>query len=304
MTQVINEIKSCPFCGRIWLYVDPSDENHFVVRCRCGATGPVQENKNEAIKAWNTRDQHLLWNPFRLLIRFPKNISHVDFRGNLESLDLATILQTLATASKTGILQVCRGYTKSVICLKDGNIVAASDSSGLRLGQILYKHGMISRKRLKESLNIAKKSGRMLGEVLLSMRYIEMDVLKEVVRQQVQEAVLELFFWKQGFFEYRDCIVEFDEEGFQDINTMEIVMESVRRMDEWDEVKKRKEKILASLRNAKLSCSLEQEEPKKERIIKPPVIISDNLKKKKNIPNSAKLEEMPTRVIPDTSDKN
>ncbi len=136
MTQIISEIKSCPFCGRIWLNVDPSSDDNFFVRCRCGATGPVHGSKSDAIKAWNTRDQHLLWNPFRLLIHFPKNISAVDFKGNIESLDLATILQTLYTARKTGILQVAREYAKSVICLKDGNIVAASDSKGLRLGQI------------------------------------------------------------------------------------------------------------------------------------------------------------------------
>jgi len=302
MTQIISEIKSCPFCGRIWLNVDPSSDNHFFVRCRCGATGPVQGSKSEAIQAWNTRDQHLLWNPFRLLIHFPKNISAVDFKGNLESLDLATILQTLYTARKTGILQVAREYAKSVICLKDGNIVAASDSKGLRLGQILYKHGMVSGKRLKEALNMARKSGRMLGEVLLSMGYIDMEALKEVVRQQVQEAVLDLFFWKDGFFEYRDCIVEFDEDGVQEINTMEIIMESARRIDEWNELKKRKEKQIAHGIQQITSVHIPEQKPEK---IKPPkiiegvkAVIEDNPKK-----TVARLKKIPSKSVPNTTDE-
>jgi len=237
------------------------------------------------------------------MIRFPKNISAVDFKGNLESLDLATILQTLYTAHKTGILQVVKGYSKSVICLKDGNIVAASDSKGLRLGQILYKHGMVSRKRLQEALNMARKSGRMLGEVLLAMGYIDMNALKEVVRQQVQEAVLDLFFWKEGFFEYRDCIVEFDEDGFHEINTMEIVMESARRMDEWDEVKKRKEKqIPVQIQQLNPHIHIHEQIPEK---IKPPKIIEgvktvaeDNPKK-----TVAKLKKMPSPVIPKIEDE-
>ncbi len=247
---VIKEFKPCPFCGRIWMSVEPAPAEGFKVRCLCGASGPREPAKETAIKSWNTRDQHLLWNPFRLSIRFPKSVSSVDFKGNLASLDLATVLQTLASREKTGILQVVRHHTKSVIVLKNGNILAASDSKGNRLGQILYNNGMISYKKLQEALKVAKRSDKMLGEALLSMGYINTDTLQEIVHQQVQEAVLELFYWKDGYFEYRDCAVEFGELGIYEINTMEIIMESIRRMDEWDEIKKRGRAALSVLPGA------------------------------------------------------
>lgn len=223
------------------MFVDSYPDGSFSVRCLCGANGPKRTDKREAIEGWNTRDRHLLWNPFRLLIRFPKDLLSVDFKGNLDSVDLASILQMLSSGDKTGILTVARDHAKSAICLKEGNIIAASDSTGLRLGQILYNNGMISRQRLNEALKSAKKSGRMIGEVLLSMGYVTQETLKQVIHQQVQEAVLELFFWKEGVFEYRDCVVEFDKEGIQAVNTMEIIMESVRRLDEWDELKRKGE---------------------------------------------------------------
>lgn len=240
MSYIVKEFKPCPFCGRVWMTVD-SSEDEWKARCMCGATGPKATGRVEAIKMWNIRDQHLLWNPFRFSVRFPKNTLEIDFKGNLDSIDLATILQMLASKEKTGILQIARGHARSVICLREGYIIAASDSKGLRLGQILYKHGMISQKRLKSALNMVKKSDRMLGEVLLFMGYIDKDTLHNVVQQQVQEAVLELFFWEDGAFEYRDCKVEFDADGIHAINTMEIIMEAARRMDEWDEVRKKKE---------------------------------------------------------------
>jgi hypothetical protein len=216
---------------------------HVAVSCLCGATGPKEKNKEDAIRAWNTRDQHLLWNPFRLSIRFPKDMHSVDFKGTLESFDLATVLQMLAAKEKTGILYLSKGHTKSTICLKNGNIIAASDSNGMRLGQILFKNGMISQKKLKEALKASKDSGKMLGEVLLFMKYISEETLVDVIHQQVQEAVLELFFWKEGSFEYRDCNLEFDAKSIKEINTMEIIMESVHRMDEWDEIRRRKEQM-------------------------------------------------------------
>ncbi|OQX05398.1 MAG: hypothetical protein BWK80_52235 [Desulfobacteraceae bacterium IS3] len=239
MSYTIKEFKPCPFCGRIWMFLDSYPEGYFAVRCLCGANGPKKTDKREAIEGWNTRDRHLLWNPFRLSIRFPKDILSVDFKGSLDSVDFASVLQMLASGDKTGILSVIRDHARSAICLKDGNIIAASDTTGLRLGQILYNNGMISHQRLQEALKEAKKSGRMIGETLLSMGYVTQDILKQVIHQQVQEAVLELFFWKEGYFEYRDCVVDFDKDGIHAVSTMEIIMESVRRLDEWDELKRK-----------------------------------------------------------------
>ena len=237
MTYMIKEFKPCPFCGRIWMIVDTHSDGSCAVRCPCSAVGPVKESKQEAIKAWNARDQ-LLWNPFRFSIRFSKDMLSVDLKGKLDSLDFATVLQILASGDKTGILQAIRGHTKSAICLKGGNIVAASDSNGLRLGQILYRNRMISHKNLRNALKIAKTSNKMIGEVLLNMDYISPQMLGDVIRQQVQETVSELFVWKEGYFEYRDCLVDFDERNTREINTMEIILESARKIDERDEQKR------------------------------------------------------------------
>lgn len=236
MTYMIKEFKPCPFCGRIWMIIDTYADLSYAVRCPCGAVGPVKENKQDAARAWNTRDQ-LLWNPFRFSIRFSKEMLSVDLKGKLDSLDFATILQMLASGDKTGLLHVVRGHTKSAICLKDGNIIAASDSNGLRLGQILYKNQMISHENLQNALRIAKKSNKMIGEVLLLKKYITPETLRQVIRQQVLEAVSELFLLKEGYFEYRDCLVEFDEQNALEFNTMEIILESAREADERDEQK-------------------------------------------------------------------
>jgi hypothetical protein len=234
--------------------VDPYPaEACFSVRCLCGVVGPKRDSKKEAIKAWNTRDQHLIWNPFRLLIRFPNEVPSADFKGNLASLDFAAILQMLSSGEKTGILHAARSHTKSVICLKEGNIVAASDSNGLRLGQILYNKGMISQEDLLTALKIAKKNNKMIGETLLSLGHISQITLNDLIYQQVQEAVLEIFFWKEGNFEYRDCLIEFHKSGIRYISPLEIIMESARRMDERDaEMKQRTKFIQPSDRQKRL----------------------------------------------------
>ncbi|MDM8525309.1 DUF4388 domain-containing protein [Desulfococcaceae bacterium HSG8] len=240
MPNAIEEFKHCPFCGRIWMTINACPENLFAVHCRCGTNGPGKESETSAVEAWNTRDQHLLWNPFRFSVRFPKNRTSIGFRGNIESLDIASILQLLSSKSKTGVLQLSQEKIKSVICLKEGNIVAASDNTGqIKLGRILYANGMISEEKLQHALEAAKKSDKRLGEVLVSMKYIDKETLKDVIYHQVQKTVMELLFWKEGDFEYRDCVVEFDQDSVREINTMALLMESSRQMDE---------------KNSKLAC--------------------------------------------------
>ncbi len=138
-------------------------------------------------------------------------------------MDIGGILGILVSRRKTGVLQLVRKKTRIVICLKDGNIVAASDNVGLmKLGQILHNNGMISRERLQEALNLARESDKRLGEVLIFMRYIDPNTLKDGVRQQIQEALLEIVFWEEGNFEFRDCTVKFDEEGITGLHAMEM----------------------------------------------------------------------------------
>lgn len=161
------------------------------------------------------------------------------FKGDLKSLTLSTVLQMLSSEDKTGVLEIVRGPTKSSIYLKDGKIIAASSGhKQLQLGSLLYSKELISKKQLRQAVEKATKSGKKLGEMLLAMGYVTQDTLKEVVRHQVRETVLDLFLLEHGEFEFRDCPVQFDEQVFDEINAMEIMLDAARRMDEWAVIKK------------------------------------------------------------------
>ena len=70
------------------------------------------------------------------------------------------------------------------------------------------------------------------AEVLLDLAYVNENDLKELIRHQVKEIVLELSFWKEGDFEFRDYPVEFDRRAIEDINIMRIILEAAARKDE------------------------------------------------------------------------
>ena len=115
------------------------------------------------------------------------------------------------------------------------NIIAASCNWGLQIGQILCDRGLISKKKLQKSLEKAKSSGKLVGEVLLTTENIDRDDLLQATRFQIHEVVQDTLFWKEGSFLYRDYIVDFDRQGVEEISTIAILLEATVRTDELDE---------------------------------------------------------------------
>jgi hypothetical protein len=239
MSKQAKDLKSCPYCGAVGygdevkrLRLTSTSNGHFAIICFCGATGPIRDSEQRAIEAWNTRGHcacDLSQQPFHSSI----GKEEVGIKGNLKSLGLATILQMLSSENKTGVLQFVQGNRIRSIYIRNGKIVAASGREGLRLGQILYGKGMISQEQLQEALEKARETDKRVGEVLLDLGYIEEDGLKELIRYQIREAVLDISFWVEGDFEYRDCPLAFDERGVEDVSTMAIILEAAVRRDEW-----------------------------------------------------------------------
>ena len=228
------ELYSCPFCAadvkkahKNWLTYD--QDRNFSVTCVCGARGPKRESKEKAIMAWNRRAGSAVnasWKPFDL------HEEKAGLKGELTSIDFASILQLLSTVNKTGVLQVHQGQKKSAICLKDGQVIAASRNYGPQLGEILFDNNLISLKKLEKALKKSKTSGKHLGGVLLDLGYLDQKTLRRLIRQQVSETIQELMQWEGGAFHYRDYAIEFDKRVVEDISIMGLMLDSARISDE------------------------------------------------------------------------
>jgi len=224
----------CPFCGanvkkngRNWLGYDKHHD--FSVTCLCGVLGPKADSKEKAIMAWNARaysKQDMLWDPFD----FPED--NVDLKGKLKSVDFSCMLQILSSENKTGILKLTQGQKISALCLKDGQVIAASSNYGPQLGQILFDKGLISLEKLQKVLDTAKATGKRMGETLLDLGFIKQDTLKGIISQQINETVQGLVLWKEGNFQYRDCPIEFDERGVENVSVMGMMLDAFRNLDE------------------------------------------------------------------------
>jgi hypothetical protein len=160
--------------------------------------------------------------------------------GNLKTVSFPDILQLLATGKKTGVLQVATGARQKEIAFREGNIIYASsiNSSEDLLGNLLLKRGKISKADLERAISLHKQTGRQLGTTLVDLNLFEKDEIVECLRLQIEEIVFNLFSWQEGEFTFAEGQSPKKLPFAIELNTMNVIMEGTRRIDEWVEIQK------------------------------------------------------------------
>jgi hypothetical protein len=156
-------------------------------------------------------------------------------QGNLRTMMLPDVLQWLSQGRKTGILHVRggRGITKKIYF--DGGAIISTASSDPReyLGQFLISRGYLSEDQLNKAMETQIQTGIRLGKVLMMVGIIEERDLEAMLRLKAQENIYDLFLWEEGEFWFEDLARI--EEGIPivHLDVMSLVMEGIRRKDEW-----------------------------------------------------------------------
>ncbi|UCD18537.1 MAG: DUF4388 domain-containing protein [Candidatus Zixiibacteriota bacterium] len=164
----------------------------------------------------------------------------MSLNGNLKTVSFPDILQLLATGKKTGVLQVSTATRQKEIAFRNGNIIHASsiNSSEDLLGNLLLKLGKISKADLERAIVLHKQTGRQLGTTLVDMNLFEKDEVVECLRIQIEEIVYNLFSWNEGNFKFIENAEPKKVTFPVELNTMNVIMEGTRRIDEWVEIQK------------------------------------------------------------------
>ena len=68
---------------------------------------------------------------------------------------------------------------------------------------------------------------------------ISPELLEGLLHRQIEETLFSMFLWEQGEFEYRDQEFDLSDQIITSFDTMQIVLEASRRVDEISEIKKR-----------------------------------------------------------------
>jgi hypothetical protein len=160
--------------------------------------------------------------------------------GNLKTVSFPDILQLLATGKKTGTLECKTTSRQKEVAFKDGNIIFASSVNTTEdlLGNMLLKKGKISKTDLERAITLHKQTGRQLGTTLIDMNLFTKEEIAECLKLQIEEIVYNLFSWKEGDFVFHEGATPKNTPFLIELNTMNVIMEGTRRIDEWMEIQK------------------------------------------------------------------
>ena len=159
--------------------------------------------------------------------------------GNLQTMQLAELLQWLSQGQKTGTLVIDDGAVEKRIYFRAGRIISSSSSDPREyLGEFLVRHGHIEVEALNEAVRRQEETGMLLGKILVSAGQISEDDLQPLLQIKTREAIYDLFTWTEGRFEFLDDQLPEKLMVPTELDVTGMILEGVRRLDEWGRIRK------------------------------------------------------------------
>jgi hypothetical protein len=162
--------------------------------------------------------------------------------GSLKDFGLADIFQLIYAQKKTGILKM-KNATREAKVLFENGLVVTADGSNLeginKIGEVLLRTRRISEDQLKQALVTQRQSKEKVGVILVEAGAVNKEDLIKALGLQVKEAVFSLFQWKEGHYSFESSDISYERDYWLPINTEFLIMEAVRRIDEWPYIEKK-----------------------------------------------------------------
>ncbi len=157
----------------------------------------------------------------------------MSLKGNIETFRLSSILQMLNYERRTGRLIIRSSDNFIQIFLHEGDIIYATETRKTnRLGDLLKEAGFISQADLDDCLALSHHNKDRLGKTLVQKGYISAEKLNEFIRKQAENTIFNVLLSESGEFEYTDTEINLNGTDAFKIDTMFVLLEASRRIDE------------------------------------------------------------------------
>ena len=159
--------------------------------------------------------------------------------GSIEEIGITDILQLLALSQKTGILTVRneRNEEVGVIYLKDGRI-SYGMLRNVGLEDRLIQEGRVSQAEVHQ-MKSTMKAGESIEDALLRSKLLDVLDMRKYLRRFAEETIYLLCGQKKGIFQFERRNPPLNPDLSLYLKTDTLIIESSRRMDEWNRIRER-----------------------------------------------------------------
>lgn len=160
--------------------------------------------------------------------------------GDLQAFALPDVCRLLSENKQSGALQVVRDSGDGFIYFREGDVYFAQSSLTREyLGQRLVQSKLITQGQLMRVLDEQKKRADVrLGDLLIEKGFLSKDILDTFIKEQIQDAIFNLLQWDVGTFTFNEGVISSQEVGLS-VSVENLIMESARRLDEWEVIQRK-----------------------------------------------------------------
>ncbi|MDR0787582.1 MAG: DUF4388 domain-containing protein [Gemmatimonadota bacterium] len=160
--------------------------------------------------------------------------------GPIRELALSDLLQLLFLSRRTGRLIANDGAGGHPVILElDGGALTGASGGAPegRIGGLLVGSGRATAEQVRTAARLQRDSpGRRIGEILVSLGAVRETELRRHLQLQIEETVFDLLRWTDGQVRFEEGPRPAPVSIEVRLPTDGVLMEAVRRLDEWTEV--------------------------------------------------------------------
>ena len=170
------------------------------------------------------------------------------FYGDLDDFPLYAILQGITSTAKSGRLTLGTSSDEITLVFDRGRVAAVTSSDGrLRLGRVLVEQGHVSEEQLEQALALQMVSSTpvRLGDLLIELGFVTRQQVKLALAAQLEESLFRILVKPSGSFAFisETPPVAPDETILDETPLEPLVLNAIRRADEWIASRGRREMI-------------------------------------------------------------
>jgi len=164
--------------------------------------------------------------------------------GNIRDFGLSDFLYLVDRGYKTGCLHLTRGNETATLFFEKGKLINASLNHIEDAGELLLRLGKINPQQFEQARGVQSRGGNgiTLSQAFINGNILSKEELQQTLQTHIEESVVYgLFGWSEGEFRF-----EHGQKPGPDAPIMPVpvpvehlIMEGVRRIDEWGRIKDR-----------------------------------------------------------------
>jgi len=157
--------------------------------------------------------------------------------GEIKEFGLADVIQLIASSQKTGVIFLDRPGEQAAISFRDGEITGAIHTKGGKQDQLhefLFRSKRLDQETVRKVLQIQNDTGLSVDEILIKEYLMTREEVETAIATKIQEVIDDVFTWRDAHYRFDSEAKLFPHSRTRvSISTEPLLMEAMRRKDEW-----------------------------------------------------------------------